>query len=457
MSMRFTQKAWTFCAASLLCGLIHLWVRVPPVFADDQAESDLAKKVAKLVDGDEERLLKIFKHVHANPEPGFMEVKTAALIAKEWQDLGYETHTGIGKTGVVGILKNGPGPVVMFRGDMDALPVREETGLPYASKATAASPTGGFVPVMHACGHDTHVTFLIGVAKVMHELKGEWSGTLVLVAQPAEELVAGAKAMVKDGLYDKAPKPDVLIASHVTPIHPAGSASVRAGRRMAGTDQLDVIIHGVGGHGSSPQRTKDPIVIGAMAVMAYQTLVSRVVDPQDPAVVTVGAFQAGDANNVIPNSATLKVNLRWFDPKVREQLIAGIKRITDALAVAADVPKDKMPEYIMKGSSFPVINSEEAAPQAESALRLILGKEKVLPGPPPVMGSEDFQELAAPHPSAKILFVQIGCGPADVVENVKKGMLPAMNHNSKFMVELPAIAAGTKADAMMLLEFLKKK
>ena len=457
MPMRFTQTAWTFCAASLLCGTIHLWTHFAPVFADSQAESDLAKKVAKLVDADEERLIKIFKHVHANPEPGFMEVKTAALVAKEWQDLGYETHTGIGKTGVVGILKNGPGPVVMFRGDMDALPVREETGLPYASKATAAAAAGGFIPVMHACGHDTHVTFLIGVAKVMRELKGEWSGTLVLVAQPAEELVAGAKAMVKDGLYDKAPKPDVLIASHVTPIFPAGSASVRAGRRMAGTDQLDVIIHGVGGHGSSPQRTKDPIVIGAMAVMAYQTLVSRVVDPQDPAVVTVGAFQAGDANNVIPNSATLKVNLRWFDPKVREQLIAGIKRITDALAVAADVPKDKMPEYIMKGSSFPVINSEEAAPQAESALRQILGKDKVLPGPPPVMGSEDFQELAAPHPSAKILFVQIGCGPADVVENVKKGMLPAMNHNSKFMVELPAIAAGTKADAMMLLEFLKKK
>ena len=457
MYVRFTKMALRLVAASFMCGISLEGTFRAAAFGGNRDESELAQKVAKLVEADEERLIKIFKHVHANPEPGFMEVKTAALIAKEWQDLGYETHTGIGKTGVVGILKNGPGPVVMFRGDMDALPVREETGLPYASKATAAAATGGFVPVMHACGHDTHVTFLIGVAKVMHELKGEWSGTLVLVAQPAEELVAGAKAMVKDGLYDKAPRPDVLIASHVTPIHPAGSASVRAGRRMAGTDQLDVIIHGVGGHGSAPQRTKDPIVMGAMAVMAYQTLVSRVVDPQDPAVVTVGAFQAGDANNVIPNSATLKVNLRWFDPKVREQLISGIKRITNAIAVAADVPTDKMPEFIMKGSSFPVINSEEAAPQAESALRLILGKDKVLPGPPPVMGSEDFQELAAPHPSAKILFVQIGCGPADVVERVKRGMLPPMNHNSKFMVELPAIVAGTKADAMMLLEFLKKK
>jgi hippurate hydrolase len=427
------------------------------VRADGKPEGELARRVSDLVDQDLDRLLKTFKHLHANPETGFQETKTAALVAKEWKDLGYEVYTGIAKTGVVAVLKNGPGPVVMFRGDMDALPVREETGLPYASKATAATDSGGFVPVMHACGHDAHVTFLIGVAKVMKELKNDWSGTLVLIAQPAEELVAGARAMVKDGLYDKVPKPDVLIASHVTPIHPAGTASVRAGRRMAGTDQLDVIIHGVGGHGSAPQRTKDPIVMGAMAVMAYQTLISRVMDPQEPSVLTVGAFQAGDANNVIPNSATLKLNLRWFDPKVREQLITGIKRITNSIAVAADVPKDKMPEYIMKGSSFPVINSDEAAPQAEAALRMALGKENVQPGNPPVMGSEDFQELAAPHPSTKILFVHVGCGPADVVENAKKGILPPLNHNSKFRVELPAIAAGTKADSMMLLEFLKKK
>src|SRR5262249_19670081 len=238
-----------------------------PLPAGDSAEVQLARKVAALVAQDERRLVEIFKHLHANPELGFQEVKTAALVAKEFKALGYETHTGVGKTGVVGVLKNGPGPVVMFRGDMDALPVREQTGLPYASKATAPSATG-FVPVMHACGHDAHVTFLIGVAKVMKELKGEWSGTLVLVAQPAEELILGARAMVKDGLYDKAPKPDVLIASHVTPTLPAGAASARAGKRMAGTDQIDVIIRGVGGHGSAPQRTKDPIMIGAQAVVA---------------------------------------------------------------------------------------------------------------------------------------------------------------------------------------------
>ena len=263
-------------------------------------KGDLAKVIRDLVDQDEERLIKIFKQLHANPELGFQEVKTAELVAKEFKALGYETHTKIGKTGVVGILKNGPGPVVVFRGDMDGLPVREATGLDYASKATAPTEAGGFMPVMHACGHDAHVTFLLGVAKAMKELKAEWSGTLVLVAQPAEEVGLGARAMVKDGLYDKVPKPDMLIASHVMPFHPAGTASVKVGVRMAGDDQMDVVIYGVGGHGSAPQFAKDPIVMGAMAILGYQTLISRSVDPQSPAVITVGAFQAGDVNNVIP-------------------------------------------------------------------------------------------------------------------------------------------------------------
>ena len=243
-------------AALLVAGVPFGWLAMPKLdppalAADKPGDADLDKKVAKLVDQDEERLVKIFKHIHANPELAFREEKTAALVAKEFKELGYETHTGVGKTGVVGVLKNGPGPVVMFRGDMDALPVREATGLPWASQATAPAEGGGFVPVMHACGHNAHVTFLIGVAKVMMALKGEWSGTLVLVAQPAEEVGLGANAMVKDGLYDKVPKADILVASHVIPIYPAGAVSARAGTRMAGTDQMDVIIYGIGGHGSA--------------------------------------------------------------------------------------------------------------------------------------------------------------------------------------------------------------
>src|SRR6516225_2458285 len=421
--------------------------------AGEPAEADLATKAAKAVARDEERLVKIFKDIHANPELAFREQKTAALVAREFKELGYETHAGIGKTGVVGVLQNGPGTTVMFRGDMDALPVREATGLPWASKATAPTESGGFVPVMHACGHDAHVTFLLGVAE---ELKAEWSGTLVLVAQPAEEVGTGADAMVKDGLYDKVPKADVLVASHVIPLYPAGAASAKAGRRMAGTDQMDVTLYGVGGHGSAPQFTKDPVVMGSMAVLGYQTLISRALDPQEPAVITVGAFQAGEVNNVIPDSATLKLNLRWFDSKVREQMVEGIKRITDGIATAADVPKDRMPRYVMKGSAGPVVNDEEASRQAEAALRRSLGPDKVLPGLPPVMGSEDFQNLAGPHPTTKILLVWIGCGPANVLQTMKKADMPAANHNPKFKVELPAIAAGTRANAGILLEFLKK-
>jgi hippurate hydrolase len=424
--------------------------------ADEKTDAELAKRVKALVEQDEPRLLETFQNLHRQPELGFQEVQTAALVAKEFKALGYETHTGIGKTGVVGILKNGPGPVVMFRSDMDALPVLEETGLPYASRATGTGSGGSLVPVMHACGHDAHVTFLIGVAKVMAELKANWSGTLVLIAQPAEELIEGAKAMVQGGLYDKAPAPNILIASHVTPLHPTGTASVKAGRRNAGTDQIDVVITGVGGHGSAPHTAKSPVEMGALAVIAYQSLVNQSIDPQEPAVLTVGSFQAGNANNVIPDTATLKVNIRWFEPAVREKLIAGIKRVTDAIAVAADVPSDRMPRYIMKGSAGPLINDEEAVRRAEPALRLALGEKNAVPGLPTAMGSEDFQDLASPHPTTKILHVRIGCGPADLEEQAKRGQKPAAGHSSRFKVELPSIAAGTKADAMVLLEFLRK-
>ena len=347
----------------------------------------------------------------------------------------------------------------MFRGDMDGLPVRESTGLDYASKATAATEGGGSTPVAHACGHDAHVTFLLGVAKVMSELKGEWSGTLVLVAQPAEELILGARAMVEDGLYDdgKVPEPDYLVSSHVFPVHAAGTAAVRGGRRMAGTDQIDVTIYGIGGHGSQPENAKDPVVMGAMAVLGYQTIVSRAVDPQEPSVITVGAFQAGDSNNTIPDSVTLKVNLRWYSPEGPRADDRGDqadhRRHRDGRGHAQGPHAEVRDEGLVR----PGDPRRGDGRTGRAALRRVLGEDRVVAGLPPVMGSEDFHDLARPFPKTRIVWIEIGCGPADVVEDLKKGIRPASNHNPEFKVELPAIAAGTKANAMVLLDLLTKE
>lgn len=425
--------------------------------AAQAAAPDLTQRVSKLAEAQRPELLKIFKQLHAHPELGFQETETSKLVAKHLKKLGYQMHTGIAGTGIAAVLKNGDGPTIMFRSDMDALPVKEDTDLPYASTTQVSLADGSKTYVAHACGHDSHVSWLLGIAKVMKETRDAWSGTLVLVAQPAEELIEGAQAMVDDGLYDKVPKPDLLIAAHVFPVWPAGTVALRAGRRMAGSDQLDVTLHGIGGHGSAPQSTIDPVVIGARSVMAYQSIISRNIDPQQPAVLTVGAAQIGEANNVIPASGTLKLNLRWYEESVRTQLIDAIKRETDGIATAAGVPEDLMPEYTMKGYADPVYNDEALVAKATPALEQALGKEAIMPGFPPVMGSEDFPMLVAGLDDVKTLFVEVGGGAQDVVKTyMETGKLPPLNHNPKFEIVDPdlAIATAIKANSALLLEFL---
>jgi amidohydrolase len=292
------------------------------------------KQLHQMAYADSLRLVEIFKDIHQNPELGFMEVRTSGIIAKELKALGYEVITGIGKTGVVAMLKNGEGPVVMYRADMDCNSVKEITGLPYSSTKTMKKDDGTEVPVMHACGHDAHVTWLLGTAKIMVALKKEWKGTLVLLAQPAEEMLTGAQAMVNDSIYAKGiPVPDYLFGMHTWNI-PLGTIDNGIGVRFAGSDQLDVTFYGIGGHGSSPENTKDPIVMACNAVMQYQTIISRNIAAQDVAVLTVGAIHAGGDNNVIPPSAVVKLNLRWFNEKTRNTLLDGIKRINEGIAVA---------------------------------------------------------------------------------------------------------------------------
>lgn len=442
----------TFSATAMSAAL---WAQMPT--QGGNVPTALMKKVSTAVDGDSGRLQGIFKDLHQNPELGFMEKRTAGIVAKELKALGYEVKTGIGKTGVVGILRNGPGPVVMYRADMDANAVQEATGLPYASKVKVKRPDGVEVPVAHLCGHDAHVTWLLGVAKVMVNLKADWKGTLVLVAQPAEEPILGAVAMVHDGLYTRhaVPKPDYLVGLHTAPM-PTGTVVFKPGDFLAGTDQLDVTFHGIGGHGSSPHLTKDPVLMAATAVVQYQFIVSRGIDPLHGAVLTVGSIQAGADNNVIPASALVKINLRWYDEADRKRMLDGIERINQSIASAYGLPVDLKPTTVIKGRSKVLSNDAEMAKTVQPVLQWLLGEKAVIVEAPKLMGSEDFHHLVIENETHRYLYMFLGTAKP---EHFKKAQaegkqVPYSNHNPDYQVDLEAIPLGAKVGAVTVLEFL---
>jgi amidohydrolase len=429
-----------------------------PAPAEAALPAALIAKVNAAVDADSARLTAIFKDLHQNPEIAFTEKRTAAIVAKELKALGFTVTEGIGKTGVVGVLKNGAGPTVWFRADMDANAVREATGLPYAAKAKQRLDDGSEIDAMHACGHDAHVTWMLGMAKAMAAMKADWSGTLVALGQPAEEVGTGAQAMVADKLWERGlPKPDFALGAHTAP-GPVGYVSSSPGVRMAGVDQLDITFKGLGGHGSTPQMTIDPVVMAAQAVLAYQTIISRTLDPQASAVLSVGAIVAGRDNNVIPQTSELKLNLRWFTPEVREQMIKRIDEINKGIAIAAGVPDDKMPVRVMKGNAGPLVNDKALVARTNPSLEALLGKGKVIDNFPSVMGSEDFQEafqsLKTPY-----AFLLIGVAPPEVfAKAVAAGRpFPYSNHNPDFFVDLAAIPIGAKVDTVAVLSVLAKR
>src|ERR1700680_4972625 len=282
----------------------------------------------------------LYLDLHQHPELSKHVVQTAAKLANEIRQLGYEVTTGVGGTGVVGVLKNGAGPTVMLRTELDALPVTENTGLPFASTVRTKDDSGMEVPVMHACGHDVHMTVWVGTAARMVQERARWHGTLVLIAQPAEEVVKGAKAMLADGLYSRFPKPDYVVALHDSPKVPAGKIGHTPGYILASSDSVDVTIYGKGGHGAAPQTTVDPVVIAARTVLALQTIVSREKDPQEPAVVTVGSIHGGTKHNIIPDEVKLQLTVRTYDRKVRQQVLDAIARIARAEAAAAGAPRE---------------------------------------------------------------------------------------------------------------------
>jgi len=414
-------------------------------------------EIKKMAYADSARLVAIFEDIHENPELGFMEFRTAAIVAKELKALGFEVITEIGKTGVVGILKNGDGPIVMYRADMDCNAVKETTGLSYASTKTAKKDDGTEVPVMHACGHDAHTTWMLGIAKIMVTLKNQWKGTLVMIGQPAEEPGSGANAMAAEMYKKGVPEPDYLLGMHTAPA-PVGFYINAPGMRMAGADQLDVTFHGIGGHGSTPQGAIDPIVMAANAILQYQTIISRNMDPQAAAVVTVGSVQAGIDNNVIPASALLKLNLRWFNDADRKLMLDAINRINMGIALANNLPKELYPTVNMKQYVIPLNNDAFMVNKINAVLEDVAGPGKNILGIPPVMGSEDFQHLVIPAKKQVYDYFLVGiANPIDVAKANKEGkMFPYYNHNGDFKVNLAAIPFCTSLGAVALLEMFKK-
>ena len=332
-------------------------------------------------------LVSLYMHLHTHPELSRQEVETSKRIADELTKAGAEVTPNVGKLGVVGVLKNGDGPVVLVRTDMDALPVVEETGLPYASKVKARDKTGREVGVMHACGHDIHMSSFIGTARWLAEHRDRWSGTVVMVAQPAEETVGGARAMLDDGLYSRFPKPDFALALHCRPDQPAGTVGYCSGPALASSTSVSITIRGKGGHGAWPHRTIDPIVLAALLIVDLQTIVSREVEPSEPAVVTVGSIHGGTKHNIIPDEVKLQLTLRSFSEPVRQQLIAGIKRRAIALAQAHQAPE-------------PTVEVEEGTPPTINTPALV---ERVVPAFVEALGHVQRQSRQAGHGRRRLL------------------------------------------------------
>ena len=417
-------------------------------------------QIKRMSYADSLRMVEIFKDLHQNPELGFMEVRTSGIIAKELKALGYEVITGIAKTGVVGVFKNGIGPTVMYRADMDCNSVKETTGLSYASTKTMKKDDGTETPVMHACGHDAHVTWMLGVAKIMMAVKNEWKGTLVFLGQPAEELGLGAKAMVDDKMYERGvPFPDYLFGMHTWNI-PLGTINNGTGIRMSGSDQLDVTFYGIGGHGSSPENTKDPVIMACNAVIQYQTIISRNIAAQDVAVLTVGSIQTGTDNNVIPSSAIVKINLRWFNDKTRNTLLDGINRINEGIAVANGLSKEQYPTIKMKGNFTPLENNTTLTNKINSALRTVINPEKIISNYPATMGSEDFPKLVSANNNndTPYNYIKVGtANPSVYAKAIQEGKkAPFFHHAGNYEVDLGAIPLGTEIGVTALLAIFRK-
>jgi len=395
----------------------------------------------------------LYEDLHRNPELSLHEEKTAAKIAEQLRKLGYDVTTGVGGTGVVGVLKNGAGPRVMIRAELDALPVLEKTGLPYASHATTHNDQGVEVPIMHACGHDLHMSVGIGTAAILAQNKANWHGTFIYVGQPAEERIMGATAMLKDGLFTRFPKPDYVFAVHDTNYTPAGKVAYVSGYAMSNADSVDVTIYGKGGHGSAPEFTIDPIVIAARTILAWQTIISREKSAQDPGVITVGTIHGGTKNNIIPDDVKLQLTVRSYKDDVRKHLLAAIERVVDGEAAAAG--SEKKPTVTVVEGVSAVYNDPATTQRVRSALAGTLGKDNIVEGKP-LMASDDFAEYGkAGVPSVMLSLGAVNPAKFDAAQ--KSGEALPSPHSALFAPdEEPSLKTGIMVETTAVLELLGK-
>lgn len=402
-------------------------------------------------------LASLFDYFHRNPELSFQEVNTAARMAKELRAIpGIVVTEKVGGTGVVGVMKNGAGPTVLVRADMDGLPVHEDSGLPNASTKTQKDIDGVVKPVMHACGHDTHITSLVGTAKRLAAMKDRWKGTVVFIVQPAEERVGGAVAMLKDGLYTRFPKPDYALAFHVDSGTPTGHVAASEKIQYSSADSVDIHVPGIGAHGASPNTGKDPVYMASQLVIALQGLVSRERQPLEPAVITVGSFHSGFKHNIISDGADLQITVRANDEKERARLIAGIKRIARGIGELNGMPADKMP-VVRVSEGTPVTNNDpELARRLNAALARELGAAAVLPFVQDSMGAEDFAYFVDPKYGIKGYYFQVGGTPQEAFDAEARGGPAVPSHHSNLfkISPEPAITTGTIAMTAAVLELL---
>lgn len=418
------------------------------------AEDELAQAVAEDY---ETSLEELFVYFHSNPELSFREYETAKRLAAELRASGVEVTEGVGGTGVVGILRNGDGPRVLVRADMDGLPIRENTGLAYSSTATQVDITGVEQPVMHACGHDVHVTAMVGTARRLAALRDHWAGTVMFVGQPAEERIGGAKAMLENGLYERFGFPDYALAFHVSAGDPAGKVAISGGLIASSSDSVDITVYGVGAHGASPHRGKDPVYMAAQIVVALQGLVSRELAPLEPGVVTVGSIHGGSKHNIIPEEVHLQLTVRADSQETRAKLLAGIERIALGVARTAGMPEDRLPNVVLSTEATPpTVNDDVLAARLRTAFVQRLGEDAVIESPRQGMGAEDFSFFVEPWNEVPGAYFMVGGTPQAHIDAEIAGGPPVPSHHSPFffIAPEPSVTMGVRAMTVAVLELL---